>query len=144
MNKNIFSGSLIIGTLITLSIFSVSWSAFPDNIFIWISFVPFYLIVLGVVGLGLEYKLHQRRGFFFLVYLPVLLAILYYMFVYIHVYVWGGQLFVGDAIVGCSAEGEGIEPCHRRFEEYLNIFKRSLKNLQLPVRVFVKMLNLTS
>lgn len=90
MNKNIFSGSLIIGTLITLSIFSVSWSAFPDNIFIWISFVPFYLIVLGVVGLGLEYKLHQRRGFFFLVYLPVLLAILYYMFVYIHVYVWGG------------------------------------------------------
>lgn len=87
MNKNIFSGSLIIGILITLSIFSVNWSAVPDNIFIWISFVPFYLIILGVVGLGIEYKINRRPGFFFLVYLPVLLAILYYAFVYIHIYV---------------------------------------------------------
>ena len=88
MNRNIFSGSLIIGILITLSIFSVSWSAIPENIFIWISFVPFYLIVLGVVGLGIEYKINQRPGFFFLVYLPVLLAILYYAYVYIHLSVF--------------------------------------------------------
>ena len=89
MNKNIFSGSLIIGILITLSIFSVSWATVPENIFIWISFVPFYLIVLGVVGLGLEYKVNERQGFFFLVYLPVLLAILYYAYVYIFTYVVG-------------------------------------------------------
>lgn len=89
MNKNIFSGSLIVGILITLSIFSVSWSSVPDNIFIWISFIPFYLVILGVVGLGIEYRINQRPGFFFLVYLPFLLAILYYTFVYIHIYTLG-------------------------------------------------------
>ena len=88
MNKKIFSGSLIIGLLITLSIFSASWSVIPENIFIWISFVPFYLIILGIVGLGMEYSVSKRPGFFFLVYLPVSLAILYYTYVYIHIYVF--------------------------------------------------------
>ena len=89
MNKNIFSGSLIIGVLITLSIFSVSWPVIPESIFIWISFVPFYLIILGIVGLGMEYKISKRKGFFFLVYLPVSLAIVYYAYIYIHVSVFG-------------------------------------------------------
>ncbi|MDF9797854.1 uncharacterized membrane protein HdeD (DUF308 family) [Catalinimonas alkaloidigena] len=59
---------------------------FPQNILMWVAFVPFFLFVWGIVGLLVNFEAQQNPKFFWQIVFPVLMAILFYSLLFVHVF----------------------------------------------------------
>lgn len=85
--RKIYVGSLITSILVGFYLFDLHLNAIPQQVLMWVAFIPFLLFVFGVVGLVVSYQMKDRHGFFWWILFPLLVGALFYGLFFVHMFV---------------------------------------------------------
>lgn len=58
----------------------------PQNMLMWVAFIPFFLFSWSIVGLLVNYEAQRKPHFFWQIIFPILMAILFYGLLFVHIY----------------------------------------------------------
>jgi uncharacterized membrane protein HdeD (DUF308 family) len=85
--KKIYITSIAISIFTGILLFGFGLKIFPEEALMWIAFIPFFLFTYGVIGLIVNMQIKNKRDFFWWVIFPGLMAILFYVMYFIHLFI---------------------------------------------------------
>jgi uncharacterized membrane protein HdeD (DUF308 family) len=83
----VFYISLIVLSILAGIYFFVQGTAWiPEKVLMWVAFLPFFAFSYGVLGLLILRQARQEHSFFWWLAFPFLIALLFYIFQFVHIF----------------------------------------------------------